>query len=115
MVNKSDEERELAKLVLKRLGLVQNFDFMEQEIKYELEGEYGEEDEWHGTISDCVEVFDDDGKAIGVFSKFKVDQLEFCVQFVPRRQSTSNQKTGICTFRSMCACPRCLTRRPARQ
>lgn len=77
MATMSDELRELAKLVLQRLGLAQNYDFVEQEIKYELEGDYGEEDEWYGTITDFVEVFDDNSQAIGVFSKFKAKQLEF--------------------------------------
>lgn len=95
---KSDDVRGLAKLVLQRLGLVQNYDFMEQEVKYELEGDYGEEDEWHGTITDFVEIFDDNGKAIGVFSKFTAKQLEFFLAVCPEEAVHVEWKKGDMRF-----------------
>jgi hypothetical protein len=94
----SDDFRGLAKLVLQRLGLEQSYDFMEQEVKYELEGDYGEEDEWYGTITDCVEVFDDNGKAIGVFSKFTAKQLEFFRAVCPEEAVHVEWEKGVMRF-----------------
>ena len=94
----ANEVHELAKLILQKLGLVEKYDLMEQEVKYELEGEHGDEDEWHGTLSDFVEVFDENGKAIGIFSKFKAEQLAFFRAICPEEAVHVEWKNGNMRF-----------------